>query len=123
MGEHHNSVRDHNIQAQLIRQIRQLRGVDAPLALGLEQVQIQFQPVLDDYIAGTITLREMQQQVEWDIRWSWPFEIYEPIFVAAREHDVALVALNVDSEDLILVEKGGLGKLPRDRLKKYIIDG
>jgi uncharacterized iron-regulated protein len=122
LGEHHNSARDHNIQAALLKEIRRIRG-QAPLAVGLEQVQIQFQPVLDDFVAGKITMAEMRSQVEWDKRWTWPFETYEPIFTVAQECSISLIALNVNSEDLAMVEKGGFMGLPRDRLRQYIIDG
>ena len=90
--------------------------------MGLEQVQIKFQSALDDYIAGIISLAEMRLQVDWDRRWIWPFEGYEPIFTVARELNIPLIALNVNSEDLALVEKGGLPALPRDRLEQYITD-
>jgi len=89
----------------------------------LEQVQVKFQPILDDYIAGKLTASEMRQQVEWDKRWMWPFEVYRPVFETARELKIPLVALNVNSEDLALVEKDGLPGLPRDVMKQYIVDG
>ena len=123
LGEHHNSVRDHNLQATLLKEIRQLRGPDVPLAIGLEQVQMQFQPVLDDFCAGRIDMQQMREGVEWDKRWTWPFANYEPIFAEARKSQIALVALNVNSEDLTMVEKGGLPGLGRERLKLYISDG
>ena len=90
--------------------------------MGLEQVQVKFQPALNDYVAGKISLAEMRSRVEWDRRWTWAFEGYEPIFSVARELRIPLVALNVNSEDLALVEKGGLPALPRDRLQQYITD-
>lgn len=93
------------------------------LAIGLEQVQVQFQSVLDQYIQGYISLDEMRQGVEWDTRWTWPFEGYAPVFETARELGIPLVALNVNSEDMNLVEKGGFPGLGRDRLKLYIHDG
>lgn len=123
LGEHHNSARDHNLQTTIVRQLRQIRGPDAPLAIGLEQVQVQFQPVLDDYAAGRIDLAELRQRVEWDKRWTWSFENYAPVFAAAQECGFDLVALNVNSEDLIMVEKGGLPGLGRERLGQYIVDG
>jgi uncharacterized iron-regulated protein len=130
LGEHHNSVRDHQLQLQVIRSLHELRrGVvttnTAPpplLAIGLEQVQIKFQPVLDDFRHGKLSLLEMKRAVEWEQRWVWPFEGYEPIFAAARELHIPLVALNVNSEDLALVNQGGFPALPRDRLEQYITD-
>jgi uncharacterized iron-regulated protein len=76
------------------------------MAIGLEQVQIKFQSVLDDYVDGKITADEMKTLVEWETRWQWPFEAYLPIFSAAQDLGIRMIALNVNSEDLADVEKG-----------------
>lgn len=125
LGEHHNAKRDHDFQANFIRMLHQermKRGIKEPMAVGLEQVQDQFQPALDDYIDGKIGLKDMRKRVEWDKRWMWDFEGYKNIFEAAKDLNIKLVALNVDSEDLAKVENGGYPGLPNDRLRKYIKD-
>lgn len=60
--------------------------------------------------------------MDWDKRWSWSFEGYLPVFETCRELNIPLLALNVDSEDLGLVELGGFPNLPKDKLRKYISD-
>jgi len=123
LGEHHNSAADHSVQAQLLQAIHERRGRNrGPVAVGLEQVQVKFQSVLDDFSQGKLSTAEMRRRVEWDKRWMWPFEVYQPIFETARDLKMPLIALNVNSEDLELVEKGGLPGLPRDRLQQYIAD-
>ena len=149
LGEHHNSVRDHNLQAHIIRDIYLERQkaqqalivqasaaaaaaggkqgnngnrITLPMAVGLEQVQIKFQPVLDEFVNGKISTANMRQRVEWERRWSWPFEVYEPIFDVCRECNIPLLALNVNSEDLAVVEKSGIPGLPRNLLESYIVD-
>lgn len=127
LGEHHNSARDHMLQADFVRRIHDIRKKklgtqNGNLSVGLEMVQIQFQPVLDAYIARKISADEMKTQVQWEKRWSWSFDNYLPIFELCRELTIPLIALNVDSEDLGLVESGGFPNLPRDRLRKYISD-
>jgi hypothetical protein len=111
LGEHHNSVKDHILQADMIRDIYNLRSrsnLSPAMAIGLEQVQIKFQSILDDYVDGNISANEMKTLVEWETRWQWPFEAYLPIFSTAQELGIRLVALNVNSEDLADVEKGEL---------------
>lgn len=127
LGEHHNSVSDHNFQAMVIREAHTERKKhrhlkDTPMAIGLEQVQSQFQPILDDYVEGKVSLSEMRSMVQWDKRWTWSFENYKEIFVVAKDLGIQLLALNVDSEDLQLVEKEGYPGLPVQKLHKYIKD-
>ena len=128
LGEHHNSAKDHQLQADFVRSIHRLRQkelVDTSngnMSVGLEMVQVQFQSALDAYIAKKISADEMKSLVQWDKRWSWSFEGYLPVFETCRELKIPLVALNVDSEELGLVESGGFPNLPRERLQKYISD-
>ena len=129
LGEHHNSVNDHMLQAQIIRDIylqRRRRGSSSSnssnMAVGLEMVQLKFQPILDAYISKEISDQQLKEQVEWDKRWSWSYNNYLPIFQTCREFNIPLIALNVNSEDLGLVEVGGLPALSRMTLQKYVPD-
>lgn len=134
LGEHHNSAKDHLLQADFVRSTHEQRlkkvgsrrdkknGSNSNMAVGLEMVQVQFQPALDAYIAKQISAEEMRKRVDWDKRWSWSFEGYLPVFETCRELNIPLLALNVDSEDLGLVELGGFPNLPKDKLRKYISD-
>jgi len=123
LGEHHNSARDHQLQADIIRSyVTQQKRTSRSVAIGLEQVQVQFQPILDEYVNGQISEEDMLQGVQWNSRWTWPFEVYKPIFSLAREFKIPLIALNVNSEDLAMVERGGMPGLSKDLLKQYITD-
>jgi uncharacterized iron-regulated protein len=55
------------------------------MAIGLEQVQVQFQPALDDYVSAKISVEKMKELVQWETRWTWPFDNYRPIFETCRE--------------------------------------
>eukprot|EP00581_Thalassiosira_minuscula_P017573 CAMPEP_0183714406 /NCGR_PEP_ID=MMETSP0737-20130205/8922_1 /TAXON_ID=385413 /ORGANISM="Thalassiosira miniscula, Strain CCMP1093" /LENGTH=437 /DNA_ID=CAMNT_0025943325 /DNA_START=115 /DNA_END=1428 /DNA_ORIENTATION=+ len=125
LGEHHNSAKDHKLQADFVQAIHKQRQKDlggGKMSVGLEMIQVQFQPALDAYIRKEISAEEMKSRVEWDKRWSWSYEGYLPVFETCRELNIPLIALNVDSEDLGLVEEGGFPNLPRDKLQKYISD-
>ena len=127
LGEHHNAERDHRAQIDIIRKLHASKtkgqsGNGERLGIGLEQVQVQFQSVLDAYIGGSLSTEEMREKVEWDKRWTWPFDGYRGIFETARELKIPLVALNVDSEDLAKVENGGFSNLPPEKRSKYILD-
>lgn len=71
LGEHHPALRDHLLQAALLRR---LCTGQRPVAVGLEAVQRQFQPVLDEYIAGTIGEDELFVATDWARRWYWSFD-------------------------------------------------
>lgn len=135
MGEHHNAERDHLMQVDVIRKLhasKRSQGIIGigknknkhpnKLAVGLEQVQVQFQPVLDAYVDGKISIDEMRSEVEWDKRWTWPFEGYKGVFELAREKKIPLIALNVDSEDMFRVAAGGFSNLSPENRGKYILD-
>merc|ERR1719174_2832757 len=121
LGEHHNSLRDHLLQADILRALRRSEP-KRRMAVGLEAIQRRFQPVLDDYLQGTINLQQLEDQTEWSTRWTWPFANYVPVFEAAKQNNFELLALNADSEDLGVVEMSGLAGLPNTTLAKYIPD-
>lgn len=144
LGEHHNSKKDHDLQAEFIRSIYNTRKASMiastrntngdsntngdtnsdtmPMSIGLEQIQIQYQPYLDQYVEGTISEQTMLESVQWEKRWSWSFENYRPVFELARELKIPLIALNVNSEDLALVEENGFPGLSKELVHRYIKD-
>ena len=123
LGEHHPDERDHLLQAALLRRLLATRKqFKQPIAVGLEAVQRQFQPVLDDYIAARIDEKELFTATDWQRRWYWNFDSYAPIFRICRENSVKLVALDVDSEDKAKVELGGLASLDAAKLLQYVPD-
>lgn len=139
-GEHHNSKNDHDLQAQFIRSIYDTRKemfmadqkkknggsvssvLPPPMSIGLEQIQVQFQPALDAYVAGSISEETMLTDVQWEKRWSWSFDNYRPVFELAKEFKIPLIALNVNSEDLAAVERQGFQGLSKEQVKRYIKD-
>ena len=143
LGEHHNSRQDHKLQAQIIRSIYETRkknsvlhersdgartppssssATSPPMSIGLEQVQVQFQPVLDMYVQGSISEELMLFYVQWERRWNWSFENYRPVFELARELKIPLIALNVNSEDFAAVQEYGFQGLSKKQIQQYIKD-
>jgi len=120
LGEHHDAARDHQLQADIIASLRS-SSPHRPLAVGFEMFQRRFQPVLDAYVAGDISEAELEEQSEWRTRWYWPFSRYLPVFRLCRSEGIEMLALNVDSEDLAMVESGGVRKLG-SRLDEYVKD-
>ena len=124
LGEHHNSLRDHELQISILQDLYR-RWVDSenrPLVVGLEAIQQRFQPVLDDYIAGNVDDETLFRETEWQTRWFWPFDRYLPVFRFCRDKKIPLMALSVDSESLERCEMGGLQHLTQQELKQYLPD-
>lgn len=125
LGEHHNSLRDHELQNSILKDLSKYwsNKEKRPLVVGLEAVQQGFQFVLDDYIAGKIDEDTLFQATEWKTRWFWPFDRYLPVFRFCREQKIPLLALSIDSESLERCEMGGLQALSPEEQKQYIPDG
>ena len=119
IGEHHDCAEDHALQAALITKLRQSHDPTLPLAVGLEAFQARFQPQLDAFCRGELSLKQLREATEWDTRWVWPFEPYVPVLNAAREAGAKLLALNVNAEDIANVQVGGFPALG-PKLQDYI---
>lgn len=119
LGEHHNSLVDHALQARIIDQLR----TSCPVIVGLEMVQQRFQPSLDRYIAGEIGELDLYIETEWEDRWVWRYELYLPVLRLCRKHRIPLIALSLDSEVLRKVRsEGGIANLSSDEMRAHIGD-
>jgi len=95
VGESHNRFDHHLTQLEIIRR---LHAIHPRMAIGMEMFQQPFQGVLDDYVAGRLTERELLQGTEYYRRWRFDFRHYAPILRYAREHQLPVVALNLPAE-------------------------
>lgn len=112
LGEHHDSVADHQIQLAIIQA---LYATNPDLAIGMEMFQRPFQSVLDRYLVGEISEQDLVAQTEYEQRWGFPWEYYEPILRFARDHQLPVLALNAPSETVHQVARAGLDSLnPED---------
>jgi uncharacterized iron-regulated protein len=105
LGETHDDADDHQKQLELIQALYRRKP---NLAIALEMFQRPAQPLLDQYLAGTLSEAELQQQSEYDQRWGFPWEYYAPILRFAKARKLRLIALNVPSEITRKVAQDGL---------------
>lgn len=105
VGESHDRFDHHLNQLEVIRGLHTRRRT---IAIGMEQFQQPFQGVLDDYVAGRISEREMLERTEYFERWRFDYRLYRPILQYAREHGIPLVALNVPAEITTKIGREGL---------------
>lgn len=111
VGETHDRYDHHLNQLEIIRR---LHAIHHRLAIGMEAFQQPFQAVLDDYIAGNLTERELLRDSEYYERWRFDFRLYAPILRYAREHHLPVVALSLPAELTRKVGRAGLDALGED---------
>jgi uncharacterized iron-regulated protein len=108
VGETHNRFDHHLAQLEIIRR---LHAVHPRLAIGMEAFQQPFQGVLDDYIAGRLSERELLHGAEYYQRWKFDFRHYAPILRYAREQQLPVIALNLPTELTRKVGRNGIDSL------------
>jgi uncharacterized iron-regulated protein len=108
VGEQHDQAAHHALQARLVRQLAR-RG---PVFIGLEMLDATMQPQLDAYLSGRMSEAEFAEL--WKKAWGFPFELYRPIFEAAKEAGVPMKALNAPLSLVRKVAKTGLDSLTPD---------
>jgi len=93
VGEHHNNLRHHQAQLEVIRT---LKDSQAQVAVGLEMFRSDSQQSLDRWVAGDIDENEFLE-VFYD-NWGYSWENYRVIFDYARERQIPLIGLNVSRD-------------------------
>jgi uncharacterized iron-regulated protein len=109
LGEEHDLLAHHLWQLQTIAA---LHGRRQHVVIGLEMFPRSAQPVLDQWVAGTLDERRFLGEAGWATFWRFPAELYLPIFRFARMNRVPMLALNVSRELVSRVGKEGWEGIP-----------
>jgi len=113
IGESHDNACDHRVQATVLQQAA-ARGHQ--LSLGLEMVPKSRQATLDRFNNGTLSLKELETELDWKTIWGHSFSLYAVLFQAAREHNIDVYGLNLDRQLVEAVQQAGLsGLMPEER--------
>ena len=111
VGETHDRLDHHLNQLTIIKHQFQLTP---NLAIGMEFFQQPFQPVLDDFIAGRISEKEMLKKTEYYSRWGFDYRLYKPIMDFARENRIPVIALDLPMEIRRKVGRQGIESLSEE---------
>jgi uncharacterized iron-regulated protein len=95
VGEAHDSLPTHELQARIIRALWEQ---DHRLALGLEMVPAARQQNLTQWSLGFLTEEEFLRKAGWYTTWGFNFGLYRPIMVFAKDHEIPLYALDTPRE-------------------------
>jgi aminopeptidase N len=116
VAETHTNYEEHEVQLAVIMNLSE-QG--SKFAIGMEMFQRPFQKTIDDYIAGNLTEKEFLKKTEYFKRWGYDYNLYREIIEFAKARKIPIVALNLRSEIIDNVSKGGLDVLT-DEAKKEI---
>ncbi len=111
LGEQHDSEDHHRWQLQMLSALHAQRP---EMVIGFEMFPRRVQPVLDQWVAGSLTAQEFLKQTEWDKVWSYPPHIYMPLFEFARINKIPMRALNVDKSLTRQVAEKGWENVPEE---------
>lgn len=104
LGEHHDEDDHHRWQLQTLTALHAQRP---NLVLGFEMFPRRVQPVLDQWVAGNLTVAQFLERSEWGKVWNMPAQLYLPLFEFARMNRIPMIALNVDDKlNKAIIDKG-----------------
>jgi len=113
VGEFHDQLDHHRLQMQIIRELHRQGG---QLAIGFEMFDLEKQPVLDEWVAGKVSLQDFVERYRqsWSINWSE----YDEIMLFARNNGIPMIALDAPADIVQLVTRfGSAGFHPGARLR------
>ena len=109
LGEQHDDADHHRWQMQTVAGLHLLRP---DLVIGFEAFPRRVQPVLDAWIAGALTERELLERVGWQKIWNVPAELYLPLFQFARLNRIPIFALNIERSFTRRIAEAGWDAVP-----------
>jgi len=95
VGETHNSLAMHNMQARIIEALWEQ---DRNLALGLEMFPAGAQDVLNKWSLGILSEEEFIRESQWYLTWNFNFGFYRAIFAFAKDHKIPIYGLNAPKD-------------------------
>ncbi len=109
LGESHTSAEHHRWQLHTLAALHTLRP---GMVIAFEMFPRRVQPVLDQWVAGTLEPEAFLESVEWSQVWGYDAEFYLPLFHFARQHQVPMVAMNVERGLISDVSTKGWADVP-----------
>jgi uncharacterized iron-regulated protein len=120
LGERHDNPDHHRLQGLVIEQL--VKAGRRP-AVVLEMIEVEQQPVVDEYLARRdARAAGFGEALGWE-KTSWPpFEQYQPVFDAALAAGLPIVAGNVAQADAKALVKQGISALAPERARELRLD-
>lgn len=111
IGELHDNREHHRLQLETIKALHR-SGVR--ITIGLEMFRVESQQYLDRWVAGKLDLQSFMEIYR--DNWTIPWELYDSIFLYARNNGIPLIGLNAPREIMQKVYRLGFAALtPEER--------
>jgi beta-lactamase class A len=104
VGESHDNMMMHDIQFKVIQGLFEQNPA---IAIGLEMLPAECQPVLDKWTQGVLSKEDFLRQVNWYVHWSMNFGYYEKILGFARENRIPVFGLNAPRDVISKIRMKG----------------
>ncbi|MEW5901777.1 MAG: class A beta-lactamase [Acidobacteriota bacterium] len=104
VGESHDSLPIHDFQLRLIQALFE---TERDIAIGLEMLPTETQPILDKWSQGLLTKDELIREARWYVHWSMNLAFYEKIFAFAKDNKIPVIALNAPREVITRIRMKG----------------
>ncbi|UCE39801.1 MAG: ChaN family lipoprotein [Candidatus Aminicenantes bacterium] len=104
VGETHNSLPMHQIQAKIIQGLYEQ---DRDITVGLEMYPITQQEPLNKWSLGILSEEEFIREGQWYVNWNFHFGFYRDVFAVVKKNAVPLYALNVPRNVITKVRMRG----------------
>lgn len=108
VGEQHTAVDHHEVQ---LRVLKFLQTQQPDLVVGMEMFDRGYQPVLDRWSSGELTMEEFLRLTHWRANWKYPISLYREILEFVRDHRLRLIALNIAFHLPPKIAAGGIDSL------------
>lgn len=108
VGEGHTNPCDHRVQQALLEG---LSDNGRSVSLGLEMVAVDKAQVLADFGKGQIRPEDMEEELQWQERWGYPFSLFLDHFRLAERLSIPVAGLNVPPDVIRKVSSEGLESL------------
>lgn len=104
VGETHNSLPMHYIQAKIIQGLYEQ---DRKLTVGMEMYPVTLQESLNKWSLGILSEEEFIRDAQWYVNWNFHFGFYRDVFKVVKKNAIPLYALNVPRDIITKVRMRG----------------
>lgn len=91
-GEQHTDAGHHRVQLQILKALWERRP---GLVVGMEMFDRTYQPVLDRWSKGELSMEAFLRLTHWQANWKFPISLYQEILEFIRDHRIRVLALNI----------------------------